>query len=53
MNMKQLVNCDAHMLTSHFLSKVRLTPRSVEAFWRSGLQPRDIVYPRKEMLCVD
>ena len=36
---------DQSQVDSNFVRKTRLTPRSVEAFRRSGILPSDIVYP--------
>jgi hypothetical protein len=36
---------DQSQIDINFIRKTRLTPRSVEAFRRSGILPSDIVYP--------
>lgn len=36
---------DPTLIDSQFLKQTRLTPRSEEAFRRSGILPSDIIYP--------
>ena len=36
---------DQTLITPQFLEETRLTPRSAEAFKKSGVLPEDILYP--------